>query len=77
MDSGRGPPNGKVPTQAGDIPEKFVVVLEKAKLAIGGVSESVNMAAGRNQDICIAEVNAFSVGVIRNAERLIDRIAGG
>jgi len=48
--------DGEIPAIAGDVPEEFVVILVESELPVGGVGEGVNVPAGADEGVEVAEV---------------------
>src|SRR5579862_195226 len=77
MHRGAGVINRKVPAVAGDIPEKFVVILVEAELASGGVGDGIDVAAARDHCVLAAQIDALAVELVLHSESLGGGIAGG
>src|SRR5262249_46011499 len=77
MDRGGNPVYVEIPAIAGDIPEKFVVILIETNLPIGGVADGVNVGAQGDHDIGIAEVDGLAVELILDAKLFGSRITRG
>src|SRR5487761_308485 len=65
------------PAVAGGIPEKLVMIAEKAKLAGGRIGNGVGVLSGRKQVTAAAEVDALSVAVILDVGLFGSAVAGG
>src|ERR1017187_9157422 len=69
--------DGKDPAVAGNVPEKRVVVLEKAELAIRRVGDGIGMLADGHKGGVAAQVDAHAVAVVFDARLFRGVVAGG
>jgi len=77
MDRGGGALDDEAPAVPGDVPEKLVVVVEKAELAIRGVGKRVNVLARLDEASFVAKIDALPVRVILNSEWFLVGIESG
>src|SRR3974377_296180 len=75
MNGGGSLLNDEAPAVAGDVPEKLVVVFEKAEEACGIVGQRVDVTAAREQSFGIAKVDGLAVVALFDAERFVGAVA--